>query len=102
MARTALGRAVASKLMHVRIAPEWNRPAPPVDLAARIRTPLAIVHGREDAFIPVRDAHQLQGRASAPTRLRLVADMGHAFEPESIGEVVDSVNWILNEALLPA
>jgi alpha-beta hydrolase superfamily lysophospholipase len=102
MTCTAVGRAIARRLMNVRIARNRNRPAPPVDLAARIRTPLAIVHGHDDAFIPVRDAHELLGRAIAPTRLRVVADMGHAFEPASIGEVVDSVDWILCEARLPA
>jgi fermentation-respiration switch protein FrsA (DUF1100 family) len=102
MTRTAVGRALVNKLMRVQIAPEWNHPAPPVDLAARIRTPLAIVHGRADGFIPVCDAHELRGRAIAPTRLRVVADMGHAFEPASIGEVVDSVDRILGAARLPA
>jgi alpha-beta hydrolase superfamily lysophospholipase len=102
MTRTALGRALVRKLMRVRIAAEWNHPAPPVDLARQIRTPLAIVHGRDDSFIPVRDAHELQDRAIAPTRLRVVADMGHGFEPASIDEVVDSVEWVLGAARLPA
>jgi alpha-beta hydrolase superfamily lysophospholipase len=102
MTRTAVGRAIARRLLHVRIAPEWGQPDPPVDLAARLRTPLAIVHGDADSFIPVSDARALQGRAMTSTRLRVVSDMGHAFQPASIGEVVDSVGWILGEAPLTA
>jgi len=102
MTRTAVGRAIVSRFLQVRIAPEWGRPEPPVDLAARIRGPLAIVHGDADSFIPVSDARELHGRATAPTRLRVVADMGHAFGPASIDEVVESVAWVLGESRIPA
>jgi len=102
MTRTAVGRAIVSRLLHVQIAPGWDRPEPPVDLAARVRGPLAIVHGDADSFIPLSDAHELHGRTTAPARLRIVSDMGHAFQPASIDEVVDSVAWILRESRIPA
>jgi uncharacterized protein len=102
MTRTAVGRALASKFLRVRIASDWGQPEPPVDLAARVRGPLAIVHGDADSFIPVSDARELHGRTTAPVRLRVVSDMGHAFQPASIDEVMDSVAWVLGESRLPA
>jgi hypothetical protein len=43
----------------------------------------------------------LHDRTFAPARLRIVPDMGHAFQPASIDEVVDSVAWVLEAARLP-
>jgi len=98
MTRTGIGRAAARRFLKVRIAAEWQSPEPPVDLAERVRAPLAIVHGSADAFIPVRDAHELGARVTAPCRLRVVAGMGHAFQPGAVTEIVDAVAWILDPA----
>ena len=102
MTRTGLGRAAARRFLKVRIASEWQSPEPPVDLAARVRAPLAIVHGDADAFIPVRDAHELRARVTAPCRLRVVSDMGHAFQPLAVTEILEAVGWILDPAAQPS
>ena len=64
LTRTALGRLLARRLLGLRIASDWNNPEPPVDLAPRVRSPLAILHGDADAFIPASDAVELQSRTT--------------------------------------
>jgi uncharacterized protein len=61
-------------LTHARI--RENRP---VDAVAAIAPrPLLIVHGADDTFVPVAQAHQLYAAASAPKDLWIVPDNGHA------------------------
>src|SRR5207237_1332603 len=65
MIRTRAGRAFASRLFHVRISPTWSDAEPPRSLAARVRAPLAIVHGERDRFIPAREAAGLHSAGQA-------------------------------------
>ena len=95
MTRTRLGRALASRFARVRIAARWTNPAPPIDLVSSIRAPLALVHGRNDRFIGVRDAQELYASATGPRRLVLVDGMGHAFGFAAVASIVAAVDWAL-------
>jgi alpha-beta hydrolase superfamily lysophospholipase len=96
MTRTAPGRRVTARLSGVRLAAGWSNPEPPLALVPRVHAPLAIVHGTDDRFIPVRDAVELHDAASGPSRLDIVAGLGHAFEPESVDAVRRGVAWALD------
>ena len=89
------GRWLARRLMNVRLADRWTGASPPVDLAAIITAPLAVIHGRGDRFIRPEEAEKLYRAASDPRRLDLVDDMGHAYRPESIPAISESVQWAL-------
>jgi pimeloyl-ACP methyl ester carboxylesterase len=97
MTQTPLGRWAARRYVRVRIARPKPRPAPPIELLPALHTPLAIVHGTADPFIPVTDADALFAVANEPRRLEIVEGMGHAFEPPSVAPVVESVAWVLDE-----
>src|SRR5436305_9982864 len=56
MIRTRLGRAFAARLFRVRLSPHWTNPESPRTLAGRVASPLAVVHGERDRFIPAREA----------------------------------------------
>jgi alpha-beta hydrolase superfamily lysophospholipase len=102
MTRTPIGRMAMTRLTGVRIARRWTNPTPPVELVRAIRSPLAIVHGTADRFIPASDARELWAAAREPRRLALVPHMGHAFDPVGLGEVVASVAWAFDQAPAPA
>jgi pimeloyl-ACP methyl ester carboxylesterase len=95
LTRTALGRRIAARRLHVRLSTRWRDPAPPRVLAAMIRAPLAVVHGREDRFVPPSEAVLLA--AAAPNgRLFLVPGMGHAFDPAAVPAIAEAVDWALS------
>ena len=99
LTRTPPGRALAARLIGVRVAPAWTtNPAPPVELAARVGVPIAVVHGTADRFVSVVHADELYLSAAEPRRLDLVEGMGHAFDPLSYATVIDAVAWTLKEA----
>jgi alpha-beta hydrolase superfamily lysophospholipase len=89
------GRWVARRFMRVRLAGGWTGATPPVDLAALIEAPLAVIHGTGDRFIKAVEAQKLYLAASEPRRLELVEEMGHAYRPESIEPIRDAVGWTL-------
>jgi alpha-beta hydrolase superfamily lysophospholipase len=95
MTRTSLGRRVTARLCRVRVASRWTNPVPPVALVPKVRAPFAVVHGTDDRMIGVRDAVDLYDAATSPSRIDIVAGMGHAFEPLSIDTVRRSVTWVL-------
>jgi pimeloyl-ACP methyl ester carboxylesterase len=96
MTRTGIGRQVTARLCGVRIARRWTNPAPPIELAAQMRVPVAYVHGTDDRFISPRDAELLADRTPQPSRLVIVPGMGHAFEPSAIEPVRESIAWVLS------
>ena len=96
LTRTPPGRMVAARAMHVRIAPVWTNPAPPVELVTRITTPIAVLHGAADRFIPVSDALDLHDHAPTPRTLHVVDGMDHAFSPPALDPVADAVDWALD------
>lgn len=95
LTQTPLGRFVADRQMHVRIAGGFNRPAPPIDLVSKLEVPYAVIHGRADPFISVSDAEELYAAAHDPRRIDLVDGLGHAFEPESIAPILAALDWVL-------
>jgi alpha-beta hydrolase superfamily lysophospholipase len=96
MTRTGPGRRLTARLTRVRVASRWTNPLPPVALVPNVRMPLAIVHGTDDRFIPLRDAQELHDAAPGPARLDVVAGMGHAFEAPAIDAVRRAVTWALD------
>lgn len=98
LTQTGAGRALARRLMDVRLATGWSGAAPPVELAAATTAPLAIVHGTGDRFIKPAEAEKLYRAATAPRRLILVQRMGHAYMPESVPVITDAVDWALAQA----
>jgi pimeloyl-ACP methyl ester carboxylesterase len=77
--RTRLGRALAVRLMHVRVSPDaWMPPrVTPIDAAAAIRVPLLIVHGDRDHYYGPEHARAL-GAAAPGSTVWLVPGLGHA------------------------
>ncbi|HLY84850.1 MAG TPA: alpha/beta fold hydrolase [Acidimicrobiales bacterium] len=107
LTRTKPGRWVA-RHQQVRIHPVWTAPEPPRSLAARVTSPLAIVHGHRDRLVPTSAALELYKRGEGRRRLVLVPEMGHAFHPAGHGAICDAVDWVLEQgddpgpATLPA
>lgn len=96
LTRTPPGRAIASRMLRVRIAARWTDAEPPLALVPRVGAPLALVHGANDRFIPASDVHELHAAAVAPCRLAVVPGMGHAFDDVGLPEVAASVEWALD------
>ena len=63
LVRTRPGRWLARRRMGVRISSRWTAADPPQTLTDRVASPLAVVHGRRDALIPVRRGLEFQLRA---------------------------------------
>jgi alpha-beta hydrolase superfamily lysophospholipase len=95
MTKTSLGRRAVARLQRVRISRRWDPGDPPVETAPGVRCPTAVVHGARDRFIPVAEAHRLIRALRCPTRLDVVANATHAFQPALAGPVVDSLHWAL-------
>ena len=97
LTRTRLGRLAVRRLLHVRVSGRWEDPEPPAALAARIRAPLAVVHGTADRFVPAAEA-ELLAAAVPRARLFLVPGMGHAFHRGAGPAVLEAVGWVLAQA----
>jgi pimeloyl-ACP methyl ester carboxylesterase len=95
LARTQPGRWIARRRMGVRISPGWTAADPPQTLTDRVASPLAVVHGRRDALIPVRWGLEWQLRADSRRYVVLAHDMGHAFDPQGHDAVCAAVDWTL-------
>jgi pimeloyl-ACP methyl ester carboxylesterase len=91
-----VGRWLARRFLGVRLAAAWSGAAPPVELAAAVRAPHVVVHGRADRFIPWSEGVKLHEAAADPARLVLVEGMGHAYAPESHAVIRRSVAWALS------
>ena len=102
LTQTPVGRNVARRHLGVRISARVARAEPPVELAARLAVPLAVLHGRRDPFIAPEDAALLYDAAHDPRRLDLVAGLGHAFEASAIAPVRAAVDWCVDHADSPS
>jgi len=102
MIRTRPGRAFAARLYLVRLSPHWSNAEPPRALAARVVSPLAVVHGERDHFIPAREAAGLFSASGGERRLFLVPRMGHAFHPVAVPVICEAVDWALAAAAVPS
>lgn len=72
----------------------WRRPPHPVEMAARLRAPLLVVHGHDDAYFPVADAQALARAAGGPSTLWL--------EPRGFGHAEDGLTPAFIEMLVDA
>ncbi len=95
LVRTRPGRWIARRRMGVRIRSGWTASDPPQALTDLIASPLAVVHGRRDALIPVRWGLELQLRADTRRYVVLAHDMGHAFDPKGHDAICAAVDWTL-------
>jgi pimeloyl-ACP methyl ester carboxylesterase len=98
LTQTTIGRALALRLMRVRVAPGWSDPLPPSALVEGIKVPIAIVHGTADRFIPARDGTELYRHCNEPRRLDVVPGMGHAYGVLAAAPVVAATDWALASA----
>ena len=98
LVRTRPGRWIARRRMGVRIGSGWTAADPPQILTDRVASPLAVVHGRRDALIPVRRGLQLRLGADARRHVVLAHDMGHAFDPKGHDAICAAVDWTLAQA----
>jgi fermentation-respiration switch protein FrsA (DUF1100 family) len=64
---------------HYRLVPAALVPDayPSLRLIATLRAPLLVVHGEDDAIVPVEHGRALFGAAPDPKRLRIVPGIGH-------------------------
>ncbi len=95
LTRTTVGRRLAARRWHVHVSDRWNDPDPPRSLAARLAVPVAVIHGREDRFVPPREA-RLLAAAARNARLLLVPGMGHALDRAAVPAIVGAVEWTLS------
>ena len=95
LTQTAPGRWFVAKRMHVRLERGWEQSSPPVELISSVHVPVAVVHGRDDRFIPPSDAGELFAAANEPRRLLLVDGLGHAFEPLAVPAIIEALAWVL-------
>ena len=96
LTRTGLGRRLADRFLNVRLHPHWSYPEPPRELVQRLAAPLAIVHGRRDRFISYHDGEELYRDSLAPSRLFLVDDMAHGFDPRGLDALREAIRWTLS------
>jgi pimeloyl-ACP methyl ester carboxylesterase len=70
----------------------------PVRTIGRITAPVLLVHGDQDATVPVVDAHELHAQAPGRTQLVIVEGAGHASIGASIEKITPAVNGFLRNA----
>jgi pimeloyl-ACP methyl ester carboxylesterase len=88
-----LGRLVGRLALRTRVSADgWPvEPEQPVDVAGRIApTPLLVVHGDRDHYVPVEHAEKLYAAARPPKQLWLEPGFGHA-ENAAPGELLDRI-----------
>lgn len=86
-------RRALRALLGVSLAPPsaWRDPPHPVEMVATITQPLLVVHGVDDAYFPVDDAHAFAAAAAGEARLWI--------EPAGFGHAEDGVTPALVDAL---
>jgi pimeloyl-ACP methyl ester carboxylesterase len=77
LARSERGRRLLAR-HGTRVDPDVRVTNAPIELAPAIApTPVAIVHGGRDRYVPLRDAQALHERLGSPRRLIVLPDFGH-------------------------
>ena len=100
-------RAALAAALGVRLAPPsaWTAPTTPVGLVARLRCPLLVVHGRDDAYFPPSDAVELHSAAGGASELwQEPAGFGHAedgLDPPTIDRLAQAVAGVLADGRFP-
>jgi pimeloyl-ACP methyl ester carboxylesterase len=95
LTQTWPGRMFLERSAGVRVAPTRMRLESPEMLAAKITSPLAIVHGLADRFMPALEASRLHDQATCRRRLDLVPAMGHAFDEVGTKTILAAVAWCI-------
>lgn len=92
-----IGRLVSRRLLRTRISGDgWAQlPEEPQQVAGRISpTPLLVVHGDQDGYLPVDHAERLFAAAAEPRELWLLPGFGHA-EAAADADLVDRIGeWV--------
>ncbi len=97
LTQTWPGRRFLERSVGVRVAPTTPRLESPEVLARRVTSPLAIVHGLADRFMPALEASRLHDQATGRRRLDLVPAMGHAFDDVGTSTILAAVSWCLSD-----
>ncbi len=100
-----VGRMVTRKFLNTRISEDkWDPiPVPPAEAAARIApTPLLIVHGDRDEFIPADHAEQLFEAAKQPKELWIVTGFTHAEAGASLALLDRIARWAQSAVTMTA
>jgi hypothetical protein len=98
LTQTWPGRRFLERSVGVRVAPKLRRLESPEVLARRVTSPLAIVHGLADRFMPALEASRLHDQATCRRRIDLVPAMGHAFSEASTATIIAAVAWCLADS----
>ncbi len=96
LTRTAPGRWAAGRFIGVRVSPKWRLGENPESAMARIRVPVAVVHGSGDRLLDPSHALLLHRAGSHDRLLHLVEGMGHGLDPQGTVAVEDAVEWVLD------
>lgn len=96
--QTGLGRAAVARWNGARIAVRPARGRPPAAQIRDARLPVAVIHGRDDRFLPSDAAHVLFAAAPPPKWLDLVPGMGHGFCPRALGPIGAAVGRVADPA----
>jgi pimeloyl-ACP methyl ester carboxylesterase len=95
LTQTWPGRRFLERSVGVRVAPKLLRLESPEVVARRVTSPLAIVHGLADRFMPALEASRLHDQATCRRRIDLVPAMGHAFSEAGTATTIAAVAWCL-------
>ena len=76
LVRSDRGRRLLARY-GTRVDPFVPVSVPPIELAPAIATPVAIVHGGRDRYVPLSDATALHERLRSPRRLVVLPHFGH-------------------------
>jgi pimeloyl-ACP methyl ester carboxylesterase len=98
LARSRRGRWLLER-HGTRVDPDVHIAIAPIELAAAIApTPVGIIHGTRDRYVPLSDAEALHERLHEPRRLVILPDFGHGeagFGPAFPGVLVGLVHDLL-------
>ena len=98
LTRTPPGRWAAARWLGVRVQPGWRVGEPPESMMRRVRVPVAVIHGADDRLLAPAHGESLHHCAGGPSRLDLVAGMGHGLGDSSQSAAVSAVRWVLKTA----
>lgn len=83
----------------------WRSPPHPAEMAARVRVPLLVVHGADDAYFPPSDADDLADAAGGPAvRWHEPAGFGHAedgLDDAFVARLRDAVDAVATSGRFP-
>jgi pimeloyl-ACP methyl ester carboxylesterase len=96
--QTGLGRVALARWNGTRLAVRPTRGLPPATQIRNAHLPLAVIHGRDDRFLPADAARLLFAAAPAPKWIDLVPGMGHGLCARSLDPIGAAVDRVLDAA----